>query len=232
MRTSSALPASVPATTPTVIAAIRGQSAAIAAPSLYRYAGRRAASTISATIVAVPTKASRRTSNPSIAAARIPPWLPTSPPKNPDRAPAAHAAAPRNRIRVESPVTPAAPAKMSSPAKTHVSHALFRAPCSIAPASPPAALVSPKLRTTRQSTARRSCQKRTALAIACGMVTAATAARIPVRRASTGVSRLPTPKPATEAIAPAAAATPTSTRSKSVMHPRRDQTLGVNLLRS
>src|SRR5262249_21604655 len=54
--------------------------------------------TIRPTAVAVATKACRGTSNPSIATDRMPPWLPTSPPRKPDTAPATHPTQPRNRL--------------------------------------------------------------------------------------------------------------------------------------
>src|SRR2546430_1293488 len=57
------------------------------------------------TAVAVATKACVSTSNPSSAAARIPPWLPTRPHSSPDKAPPINAATrPRKRIRCASPV--------------------------------------------------------------------------------------------------------------------------------
>jgi hypothetical protein len=50
-------------------------------------------------------------------------------------------------------------------------------------------------------------QKRSAVAARWGTDTAATASFVPTRAASRGVSRLPMPKPLTEAIAPASIAT-------------------------
>jgi hypothetical protein len=49
--------------------------------------------------VAVATKSSLDRSKPSIAAERIPPWLPTRPPKKPETAPAIQASVPPKRIR-------------------------------------------------------------------------------------------------------------------------------------
>jgi len=64
-----------------------------------------------------------------------------------------------------------------------------------------------KLRITRRSTFARICQKRTAVAMKWGMEIAATAIFVPTCMASSGVSRLPMPNPATDATAPATAAT-------------------------
>jgi len=58
-----------------------------------------------------------------------------------------------------------------------------------------------------ESTAYRRRQKRSAVAAACGIATAAIAAAVPTRVARSGVSRLPMPKPATAAVAPERTAT-------------------------
>ena len=71
-----------------------------------------------------------------------------------------------------------------------------------APVSPPAALVTPKLRTIVQSTSRRNRTKRIDVPMKWGIDTAATATFAPVAAAMAGVSRLPMPKPATDATAP------------------------------
>src|SRR3954462_10441579 len=73
---------------------------------------------------------------------------------------------------------------------------------STAPARPPAALVKPKRQRMARSRLRRRCQKRIAVPIKCGIATAATAVLVPARTAKRGVSGLPMPKPATDAMAP------------------------------
>ena len=72
---------------------------------------------------------------------------------------------------------------------------------SSAPHRPPRALSSPNRRRTSSSMPARRRQQRMAVARKCGSVTAATAALVPYREASSGVSRLPMPKPTTLAVA-------------------------------
>src|SRR4051812_30587626 len=89
---------------------------------------------------------------------------------------------------------------------TVVSAGLVALALSTAPARPPAALVKPKRQRMARSRLRRRCQKRIAVPIKCGIATAATAVLVPARTATSGVSRLPMPKPATDAMAPDAIA--------------------------
>src|ERR1051326_3909951 len=77
-----------------------------------------------------------------------------------------------------------------------------RAPSS-APVRPPAALAMPKCFSTCMSIVCRRDQKRIAVAMRCGMETATTASFVPTLSASSGVSTLPIPNPASDAIAPA-----------------------------
>src|SRR5574337_446416 len=106
-------------------------------------------------------------------------------------------------MRAASPVSWLTPTNSRSRPKTTDSARLPARLCSSAPASPPPALVSPKLRSTRRSTCARRRQKRSAVASTCGTDTAATASRVPTRSAKSGVSRLPMPNPATDAMPPA-----------------------------
>src|SRR5207248_4433108 len=76
-----------------------------------------------------------------------------------------------------------------------------------APASDPPALVRPKRRKIFPLIEVRTDQKRSALKTRCGATTASTASRMSMRSASAGVTRLPTPVPATAATAPANKAT-------------------------
>ena len=80
---------------------------------------------------------------------------------------------------------------------------LFMRLCASAPASAPAAFRRPKPKNTRRSTCPRIFQRRMAVAMACGTETADTASFVPYWSAISGVRMLPTPKPATDAIAPA-----------------------------
>src|SRR5690348_3184205 len=60
--------------------------------------------------------------------------------------------------------------------------------------------------------------------MACGRATAATASGVPSRAARSGVRRLPIPKPASEAVAPATTETATMARRKSAsLTPARSQ---------
>ena len=68
--------------------------------------------------------------------------------------------------------------------------------------SPPAALVNPKLRTMFHWTSCRNRANRIDVPMKCGMETTATATFAPVVTAMAGVSKLPMPKPATDATAP------------------------------
>src|SRR5687767_8888161 len=71
-------------------------------------------------------------------------------------------------------------------------------------------LATPNDRITRQSMAARSRQARNIVATACGIATTATASGTPMRVAISGVSRLPIPNPAMEAVAPLITATANS----------------------
>src|ERR1044071_6591562 len=81
---------------------------------------------------------------------------------------------------------------------------------------PPMALSTPNERTTFQSMLALNLQQRSAVASACGIATAATEVVIPIRVAKRGVSRLPIPNPATDAVAPLRIAT-TSTPTRNVI---------------
>ena len=151
--------------------------------------------------VAVATKDSFGTWNPSMAAERIPPWFPTRPPSAPETAPAMYAVFRPKRILAENPVRPETPAKTSSAPSIADRTGLLAKLCSSAPISPPTALVTPKLHKTPRSTYRRRRQKRTAIPIRCGTDTAATAVFVSTRSAMSGVRMLPIPNPATAAIA-------------------------------
>ncbi|MNL19353.1 hypothetical protein D3C87_1405490 [compost metagenome] len=156
-------------------------------------------------------KASFETSKPSKAPERSPPWLPTSPPKKPDNAPASHARQPWKRNRSARPLVPIPPTKTKMIPKMSVSDGLEANACSKAPAKPPAALVKPKLIKTRRSMCSRRSQNRYAVATKWGTATAATASLVPTQTANSGVNRLPMPKPEMAAIAPATSDTrPTS----------------------
>src|SRR5688572_18591957 len=109
---------------------------------------------------------------------------------------------------------------MSSEPKTSSSARLVAHVFSSAPVRPPAALVKPKLRTTFQSTSRRNRQKRIDVPIAWGIDTMATASFAPVVRAIAGVSKLPMPKPATDATAPPKTAAKNTTSSNTERDPR------------
>ncbi len=104
------------------------------------------------------------------------------------------------------PVTSLTPTKMSMSPNAMESARLLAYACNSAPARPPAALITPKLTSTRRSTCARSRQNRRAVAKTCGIEIAATASCVPTRTASNGVSKLPIPKPTTDATAPATAA--------------------------
>jgi len=106
-------------------------------------------------------------------------------------------------------------ANNSSTPNRIVSHLLLAALLSSAPARPPAALVMPKLQSTRRSTPPCISAKRSDVPIRCGIETAATASLVSTCSASTGVSRLPMPNPVTAAIAPASSPETTRTKSKS-----------------
>src|SRR5947209_8225583 len=78
------------------------------------------------TAVAVATNACLGTSKPSIAAERMPPWLPTNPPRSPETAPAIRAIQPPNRSRSARPVRPITPENTSRAPKIAVSRARRR----------------------------------------------------------------------------------------------------------
>ena len=178
----------------------------------------RAPSTMSATAVAVAMNASRSTSKPRRAAARIPPWFPTSPPRSPDAAPPTSAAPrPRKRRRCDRPVRLLIPAKSSKAANTIARTALCTTACRAAPASPPIALARPNPTSTSRSMCVRTRRKRTAVPTKWGSDTAAIARRTSTCVESTGVRMLPIPKPATAATAPAAIAAPRATAVKRSM---------------
>lgn len=101
------------------------------------------------------------------------------------------------------PVKPIAPTAASSNPKTTVSHCGCARVCSRAPANPPRALVTPKVRRTLLSMNFRNTKQRSPVATRCGIVIAATANFVPNSNASKGVNKLPMPKPVIDAIAPA-----------------------------
>src|SRR5678815_643417 len=163
--------------------------------------------------VPVATNASLRISNAMSAAERSPPWFPTIPPSPPDTIPAIHAAFLPNRTRSHSLVSPARPASTSTHPKTMPTPPLSTRLWRSAPVMPPAALAIPNRTRRVRSTSCRSRQVRRSAAVKWGMATRTTASLIPYRIATSGVSVLPMPKPATEAMAPAAtAAIATSSR--------------------
>ena len=166
--------------------------------------------------VAVATNVCRSRSNPSSAADRMPPWLPTKPPRKPEAAPALRASPPLKRMRFAHPSNSLTLVKRRRAPKTTASQRFPADRCNSAPASPPAALAIPKLHNTRGSGRAPISQNRNAVPIKWGTETAATATLVPTVRASTGVSRLPIPKPLTAAMAPAATATPNSNPSNHI----------------
>src|SRR5712664_3814491 len=196
-------PTIVPATTPAVATMIAGASSTRRRPSVTTYTGIRAASTINPMAVAVATNAAGDRSYPSSAADRTPPWLPTNPPSNPDAAPAIQPVVRPNRRRSDTPVRPARPTNTSRAAKTTIRKGEVAWRCRTAPVSPPAALITPNVFSTRRLVSRRILQNRTAVATTCGMETAATASRMSTCVLNTGVRMLPMPNPATDAIPPA-----------------------------
>ncbi|HKP50008.1 MAG TPA: hypothetical protein VJU17_08345, partial [Gemmatimonadales bacterium] len=80
-----------------------------------------------------------------------------------------------NSSRRDSPVNSDAATNSSNTANTNCSAGLVARECSSAPVRPPAALVNPKLHTTRRSTWPFTSQKRIAVPTRCGIETAATA---------------------------------------------------------
>jgi hypothetical protein len=104
------------------------------------------------------------------------------------------------------PISSLAAAKRSRTPKRNVSQRLLAWFWSRAPVNPPAALVSPKRTSTLRSTLPERSQNRRAVPATCGIDTAATASRVSISRARSGVKRLPIPKPVTAASAPARAA--------------------------
>ena len=97
------------------------------------------------------------------------------------------------------------------------STALRNHTCNKAPASPPAALVMPKVKSTRRSRRSRMSTKRRPVATKCGTETTATASLVPIAVASSGVRMLPMPKPAMEAIPAATTAATITSALKTIV---------------
>jgi hypothetical protein len=113
-----------------------------------------------------------------------------SPPRRPDARRPIHAIGPRNRICFISPRASLAAGTAAMRRRAALSSDWARRPAAARPASPPAALVMPKLHSTRRSTlpsAARSAPR--CQTDGCGMETAATARRVSTSNASSGVRR-------------------------------------------
>lgn len=136
-----------------------------------------------------------------MAADRIPPWFPRSPPSRPESTPAGHARTGPNLIPSEYPKTPSNPAENKRTASSHFKAGVLAAPWSKAPSKAPAALVTPNVQNTFRSRCLHHLRNRTRVARKWGIATMLTANFISVSDATTGVRMLPTPKPATAATA-------------------------------
>jgi hypothetical protein len=74
----------------------------------------------------------------------------------------------------------------------------------------------PNVNSTRRFTVRRNVQNRIAVPMKCGTDTIATASFVSTAVATSGVTRLPMPKPLTEPTNPPAALTPRRNHSKAL----------------
>ena len=167
--------------------------------------------------MAVATRRRGGRSKPSSAAARMPPWLPTSPPKTPESTPPVSR---QNGVRgngTRRRSSSVVPARTSSVPKTRVRMVLASWVCRAAPTRPPTALATPNCRNVGRSTSARSRSHRIAVASAWGIDRTATASAAGIHSIKTGVSRLPMPKPDTDATAPASTEAAASSHDDSTL---------------
>ena len=134
---------------------------------------------------------------------RIPPWLPTSPPKKPESAPAKRRTEGALGSGTGRRMISVIPATSMSTPSTAVRSPLRTVVWSRAPISPPTTLAMPNCRKTGRSTSPRSLSHRATLASAWGTATSATASCAGNQSRRSGVTRLPIPNPETAATEPA-----------------------------
>ena len=149
----------------------------------------------------------------------MPPWFPTSPPKNPDNVPPSRRQAPVSGSGTRRRASSVAPARTRSEASTIVSAGLASRDCRAAPINPPAALAMPNCLKVGRCTSDRNRKNRMVVANACGIATTATACAVGIDSIRMGVRRLPIPNPETAAIAPATTAAAPKNQGESRMSP-------------